>query len=115
MSYARNRALGGVILWEVSQDHKSGRPDPLLQAVKQALSTPGPLAIQPTGQNMGLSFSSAPLGSYRVQWTTNLTTNTWTSLMVTNLSSAATGGVLQVTDPGFANRPRRVYRVRTPP
>ena len=115
VGYARNRGLGGVIIWEITQDHKSGRPDPLLQAVKQALATPGALAIQPSGDDMGLSFPSAPLGSYRVQWTTNLGTSTWTSLMVTNLSSTATGGMLQVTDPGSANKPRRFYRVRTPP
>jgi chitinase len=115
VSYARNRGLGGLILWEITQDHTPGQPDPLLQAVKQALATPGTLAIQPAGQNMNLSFTSAPLGSYRVQWNTNLAGNTWNSLLVTNLSLTVTGGVIQVTDPGFADKPLRFYRVQTPP
>ena len=41
VSYARNHGLGGVMIWELAQDHQNGQPDPLLQAVKQALATPG--------------------------------------------------------------------------
>jgi len=34
VSYARNHGLGGVMIWELAQDHINGQPDPLLQAVK---------------------------------------------------------------------------------
>ena len=39
--YARNRGLGGVMIWELTQDHQAGQTDPLLQALKRALSAPG--------------------------------------------------------------------------
>jgi len=73
------------------------------------------MAIQPSGTNVNLSFASAPLGSYRVQWNSNLAGVAWNSLVVTNLGLAVTGGVIQVTDPGLVNKPQRFYRVQTPP
>ena len=66
VSYARNRRLGGVMIWELAQDHHSGQPDPLLLAIKQALATPGATKIRLNGQNVDLSFDSLPLGAYRV-------------------------------------------------
>jgi chitinase len=115
VSYARNRGLGGLILWEISQDHHTGQPDPLLQAIKQAIATPGMLDLHQSGQDMRLTFASAPLGTYRIQWTTNLAANTWNSLAVTNLSLTATGGLVQVTNVGAITNSRRFYRVQTPP
>jgi chitinase len=41
VNYARSRGLGGVMIWELSQDHENGRADPLLQALKRALNAPG--------------------------------------------------------------------------
>jgi chitinase len=113
VSYARNRGLGGVIIWELAQDHQSGQPDPLLEAVKQALATPGLITITNIGQNIELNFTSLPLGSYRVEWSTNLTGNVWNTLVVTNVSGP--GGILQIVDPGTASQPVRFYRVQTPP
>ena len=113
VSYARNRDLGGVMIWELAQDHHANQPDPLLQAIKQALATPGVMAVQRSGQDIDLSFSSIPLGSYRVQWVSNLTTGIWNTLIITNVSS--TGGVLRVTDPGALGQPGRFYRIQTPP
>jgi chitinase len=114
VSYARNRGLGGVMIWELAQDHHANQPDPLLQAVKQALATPGTVAIQLNVPDIYLSFTSAPLGFYNVQWTSNLNSAVWNTLVVTNV--VGTGGVMQVTDPGAVlNQPDRFYRVRTPP
>ncbi len=113
VSYARNRKLGGVMIWELAQDHQSGQPDPLLQSIKQALATPGLTAIETTDQNVNLSFTSLPLGSYRVQWTTDLTVNAWSTLVVTNVSGL--GGLLQVTDSNPPTESQRFYRVQTPP
>jgi chitinase len=112
ISYARNRALGGVIIWELTQDHISGRPDPLLQAVKQAVATPGNTAIQRSGTNVNLSFNSAPLGSYSVLWATNPAA-AWSTLQLTNLGLTQTGGVIRVSD--YVSQRARFYRVRTPP
>jgi len=112
VSYARNRRLGGVIIWELAQDHHAGQPDPLLQAIKQALATPGEVAIQRNGSDIDLSFASIPLGSYRLQWSTDLSSGSWNTLAVTNISG--TGGVLHVQDP-VANHAQRFYRVETPP
>ncbi len=111
VSYARNRHLGGVMIWELAQDHHNGQPDPLLQSVKQAFATPGATTIQITNQAVDLGFATAPLGSYRVQWASNAP-GQWNTLTVTNVSG--TGGVLHVVDPA-ANQARRFYRIATPP
>ena len=110
-SYVRNRGLGGMIIWELTQDHQPNQPDPLLQAIKQALQTPGKLALQRSGPNISVNFTGAPLGSYQVQWTTNF--SAWNSLLATNVSLTWTGGVIQATDPSSI-QPRRFYRVKTP-
>ena len=112
VSYARNHGLGGLIIWQLKQDHRANQVDPLLNAVKQALATPGTITAQQSGQNLNLSFTSAPLGSYRVQWKSNLTDAVWNTLVVTNMTN--TGGVIQVTDPEVLGQARRFYRVRTP-
>jgi len=101
------------MIWELAQDHQTGQPDPLLQAVKQALATPGPITIQDTGQNIELSFTGLPLGSYRMEWTGDLISNVWDTLVVTNVSGP--GGVIQVVDPDADGQPQRFYRVQTPP
>jgi len=118
VSYARNRALGGVMIWELGQGYISSQPpgerEPLLQAINQAmLATPDITAIQRSNQDIVLSFVSMPLALYRVQWTTDLAGGAWNTL-TNNLSG--TGGIMQVTDAGAAVSPLpRYYRVRTPP
>jgi GH18 family chitinase len=112
VSYARNHALGGLIIWELTQDHISGQADPLLQAMKQAVATPGNTAIKRSGANVNVTFNSAPLGSYSVQWATNPAA-AWNTLQLTNLGSTQTGGVIQVSD--SASQRARFYRVQTPP
>jgi len=113
VSYARNRHLGGVMIWELAQDHHAGQPDPLLQSIKQALATPGSTNIQLADSNSDLSFMTIPLGSYRIQWTSNLPATAWNTLSLTNING--TGGVLHVPDPSATNRSNRFYRVQTPP
>lgn len=113
VSYARNEGLGGVMIWELSQDFQAGRPQLLLSAVNQALATPGPITIVNTEPQIELSFASLPLGAYGVQWKSNLTGSVWNTLVVTNVTG--TGGVLQVFDPAASISPQRFYRVETPP
>ena len=113
VSYARNRNLGGMIIWELSQDHKANKPDSLLQAIKQAFATPGKLSLQTAAQGVSVTFTSAPLGSYQMQWSSNLTA--WNPMLVTNASLTWTGGVMQAFDASVSNQPRRYYRVKTPP
>lgn len=118
VSYARNRSLGGVMIWELGEGYRSSEPagqrDPLLQAVKQAcLATPDLIGIQRSNQDIRLSFTSMPLALYRVQWTTDPASEVWNTL-TNNLTG--TGGIMQVTDPGaLASQSPRYYRVRTPP
>lgn len=112
VSYARNHRLGGVMIWELAQDHHAGQPDPLLQSIKQALATPGQTAIQLDGQGVNLSFATVPLGAYRLQWSSNVSGNPWNTLAVTNISG--TGGVLHIQD-AAATQAQRFYRVQTPP
>ena len=114
VSYARNRALGGVMIWELAQDHQGTQPSPLVAALKQALATPGWTNLQKTGSNVNLTFSSSALGSYRIQYRTNLTAGIWSTLLVTNVAGA--GGPVQINDAWLAtNPPDRFYRVQTPP
>jgi chitinase len=113
VSYARNLGLGGVMIWELSLDYQSKQSQPLLSALKQAFATPGPITIQNTNQDIGLSFASLPLGSYSVEWNSNLTSSLWNTLMITNVSG--TGGVLQIFDANITNQAKRFYRVQTPP
>jgi len=114
VSFARNNNLGGVMIWELGQDHTAGTPDPLLEAVKQALATPGRSTLQPSGHDMTMAFQTIPLGSYEVQWCSNLVSGVWNSLLTTNITGL--GGTLQIKDSGvITNQPRRFYRVLTPP
>jgi chitinase len=115
VSYARNLGLGGMIIWELKQDYTGNGPDPLLNAVKQALATPGTMTAQNSGSSITLSFQGAPLGSYAVQWTTNLAASTaWNTLTVTNLTNASAVIPVQVSDTVSAGQ-SRFYRVKTPP
>jgi chitinase len=118
VSYARNRSLGGVMIWELGEGYRSSQPagqrDPLLQAVKQALlATPNLTGIQRSNQDLRISFTSMPLALYRVQWTTNPVGGFWNTL-TNNVSG--TGGIVQITDVGaLAGHSARYFRVRTPP
>jgi len=114
VSYARNHGLGGVMIWELAQDHTANLTDPLLQAVKQAVATPGQSNLQSSGPDINLTFSSIALGSYRVQWSSDPTFGVWNTLLVTN--TPGPGGPLQIVDFGaVTNQPRRFYRIQTPP
>jgi chitinase len=112
VSYVRNHGLGGVMIWEIAQDHQSGQVDPLLLAIKQALASPGPITIQSTNQDITLTFNGIALGSYRVQWTDSLISNVWNTLAVTNVSGP--GQPLQILDPNPFVWPQRFYRVQSP-
>lgn len=112
VSYARNLGLGGLMIWELAQDHQSGQPDPLLQTIRQALATPGVVMIQLTNQDLSLSFTGLPLASYHILWASNLSTTGWSTLAMTNVSGNM--GVLQFADPDSTGQPQRFYRVRTP-
>jgi chitinase len=52
--YVQKLGLGGIMIWELAQDHKSGRPDVLLESLKPALgihdvsSSLDPPALGPT-------------------------------------------------------------------
>ena len=118
VSYARNRGLGGVMIWELGQGYfpalPSGQRAPLLQAIKQAaLATPDFTAIVRANRDIQLSFLSLPLALYSVEWTTDPARGSWNVLAD---SLTGTGGVLELTDPGALDtHTARFYRVRTPP
>jgi chitinase len=114
VSYARNHDLGGIMIWEIAQDHVGVQPGPLMQALKQALSTPGLISLQKSNNDMDLTFDAIALGSYRVQWTSNMFGGPWNTLLITNFPGP--GIPLQIKDTGAAtNQPWRFYRVQTPP
>jgi chitinase len=116
VSYARNFHLGGIMIWELSQDYLSAQPAgeraPLLTALKQALATPNIAAIELNGTAVSLNFTSLPLGLYRVLWTSNLAPATWNTL-TNNVNG--TGSNVPITDPTPATAPGRFYRIQTPP
>jgi chitinase len=117
VSYARNRFLGGVMIWELGQGYRAtlpiGQRDPLLQALKRAVATPQFTSVQRTNNDVVLSFTTAWLAAYRLLSTSNLANGTWNTL-ATNLSGNSL--TQQVTDPGaLTNQSRRFYRLQTPP
>jgi chitinase len=116
VSYARNLRLGGLMIWELSQEYFSTRPagsrTPLTGALKQALATPSISAIQRQGTTVNMSFTSLPLGLYSVQWTSNLSQAAWNTL--TN-NVAGNGANIEISDPTPATLPARLYRIQTPP
>ncbi|MDB6026645.1 MAG: hypothetical protein JWM68_2868 [Verrucomicrobiales bacterium] len=116
VSFARNRRLGGIMIWELGEGYRASQPvgqrDPLLQAVKQALAPPRLTGITRTNQNIQVSFNSMPLALYRVQWNANFGSTNWSTL-TTNI--VGDGGTLQVTDTNALLQARRFYRVQTPP
>lgn len=115
VSYARNLHLGGLMIWELSQDYDSSQPagqrTPLITAVKEALATPNISEIQCNGAAVNFSFTTAPLGEYRVEWSSNLIVTPWNTL--TN-NVTGTGTNMQITDPA-PTPPARFYRIQTPP
>ena len=117
ISYARNRGLGGVMIWELGSGYlasqPSGQRDLLLQSVRQALATPRLTNITASGGDIHLGFTSLPLALYRVLWTSNPASGNWTTL--TN-NVAGSNGALQIMDAGTTtNTKQRYYRVQTPP
>jgi chitinase len=117
VSYARNRFLGGVMIWELGEGYRAtlpvGQRDPLLQALKRALATPQFTSVQRTNNDVVLSFTTAWLAAYRLVSTTNLTNGAWNTL-ATNLSGNSL--TQQVTDPdALTNQSPRFYRLQTPP
>lgn len=111
VSYARNNSLGGVMIWELAQDHQGVAPDPLLAAIKRAFAWPGAVSITNIGHSVDLSFTNMPLGSYRVLWTSNIAAPQWSTLLTTNSPGAE--GILHVSAPVVPNA--RFYRVQSPP
>ena len=112
VSYARNHTLGGVMIWEIAQDHLSGQPDVLLETVKQAFASPGELAIHRTNANIALNFNAIALGSYRVLWSGSLASNSWNTLAITNISGP--GQLLQIMDTNPPSQSPKFYRVQSP-
>ncbi len=117
VSYARNKFLGGVMVWELAQAYfptqAAGRRDPLLQTIKAALGTPRFTAIECSNDDVLLSFTALPLSNYRLLYSSDLNVLGWTTL--TN-NVPGTDGVVEINDPAALNsRSRRFYRVQTPP
>ncbi len=117
VSFARNMHIGGVMIWELGEGYRATQPagqrDTLLQSIKQAMATPGKTAVSRSGTNIQISFASAPLGLYRVLWSSNAVAPVWNTL--TN-NVPGTNGPMQVTDPGaVGSQSQRFYKVQTPP
>lgn len=116
VSYSRNRGLGGIMIWELSQDffpdQIEGQQSPLLQALGNALATPQILSANMIAAHFTFSFSTLPLAQYRVLYATNLTGGPWETL--TN-NIPGTGAPAAVSDAVTALSPARFYRVQTPP
>ncbi len=117
VNYARNRQLGGVMIWELSQDYSPSMPadqrQPLLTSIREAMAAPGRTRIENVPGAVTLTFTGTPLGSYRVQWAADVAARAWNTLLVTNITGP--GGEVSVTDPRQLGTTQRVYRVQSPP
>jgi len=116
VSLARNLNLGGMMVWELTQDYfptePVGQRTPLVAALRQSLNTPAMVGAKLSGTNFGFSFTSLPVGLYRILWRTNLTPGTWNTL--TN-NVAGTGTNIFIADPAGRAGAGRFYQVQTPP
>jgi chitinase len=116
VSYARNRGLGGVMIWELGSGYRPNQPsglrDPLLQAVKQALVPPHLAASIVEEAKVQLRFHGMPLAKYQIEWTDNLSTRDWTPL---GGAISGVGEPVLATDPTPVGSLPRYYRLRTPP
>ncbi len=117
ISYIRNLHLGGLMIWELSQDYSASLPvgqrTPLTTALKQSVATPNITSIQLKSNAVNLSFTSLPLALYNVQWSSDLVTSVWNAL--TN-HVGGTGTNVPITDPTpLGSTPARFYRIQTPP
>ena len=116
VSYCRNRGLGGIMIWELSQDffpdQIKGQQSPLLQALSNSLATPQILSANLIASNFIFSFSTLPLAQYHVLFATNLASEPWQTL--TNYLEGS-GSPVTVTGAVTALSPVRFYRVQTPP
>jgi chitinase len=116
VSFARNRGLGGIMIWELSQDYfanqTAGQESPLVQALNQSLATPQIMSAEIQGGGVAFSFSSLPLAQYRILWTSNLNGGAWETL-TNNIPGA--GASVRITDPIGIGDAARFYRVQTPP
>ncbi len=110
ISDARNLHLGGLMIWELSQDW-SGAQSPLLTALHQALATPQILSAGLQSGHFFLTFSSLPLASYQVQWASS-PAGPW-NVLSNNIPGS--GAPLQISDPSGLAASNRFYRVLTPP
>jgi chitinase len=114
--YAKNKGIGGVMIWELGggyrPDQPAGRRDPLLQAVKRALTTPQLASIQLGNNDVRLSFTTIQDGHYRVEFSSNPVGTSWSAF--TN-DLVGNGGVIQFTNLGGAGQSKRFYRIKTPP
>ena len=86
VSYARNHGLGGVMIWELAQDHQGGQSDSLMQALKQALRTPGLSSFQRNSDNVNLTYNRIALGSDRVSRSSALSAGAVNTPVTTNSS-----------------------------
>jgi chitinase len=116
LSYVRNLHLGGLMIWELSQDYfatqPAGQRTPLTTALKQALGTPNISAVQLNRSAVQLNFTSLPLGLYSVQWSSNLSEAPW-NILTNNVPG--TGTNVPIIDPAPPAAPARFYRIQTPP
>jgi alpha-glucosidase len=69
-------------------------------------------AVQPSGTDYLVSFTSVTGKVYNVESSIDLVTGTW-SVVTNNL--AGNNGAIQITDPGAAAVPQRFYRARLTP
>ena len=76
--------LGGIMIWELSQDffpdQIKGQQSPLLQALSNSLATPQILSANLIASNFIFSFSTLPLAQYHVLFATNLASEPWQTL-----------------------------------
>ncbi len=108
VSYARDHGLGGIMIWELALDHTTNAPDPLLQAIKESVAPPAPLALQYADDDLDLTFLGLSL------WSNPPASNSWSNLLLTNISGA--GGPPEVQDPGaLTNQSEPSFHVQSPP
>ena len=111
---AQALGLGGLMVWELSQDYSTGHP--LMGAIDNAVRATVPpaapviLTVGIHGTNINFTFSTVASGKYRVQYSTDL--SAWHTLVNTLTGS---GSPLFVADTNGLGATARYYRIKVLP
>jgi hypothetical protein len=111
-AFGRTKSIGAGATWGVPDTDTNRKM--LIQGTALALPTLLAItAVEPTGNDLRLAFTSAVGKNYAIQSRSDLSSDAWTTLPGPTI--AGTGSTVQQTLTNALDRPRQFYRVKIVP